>query len=236
MSGSSENGCENRPGSAAAETPEGPRILSCGDDDPGSKPAHQRPELPDFWDHRFNAKTTPWDAGRVPDHLIRFVHDHPQPRATLIPGCGSAYEAEFLDGVGWPVTALDFSAAAIDTARARLSGFGGQLLQADFFSFGNERPFDLIYERAFLCALPRKLWPAYAPRCADLLVPGGLLAGFFFLGDAPKGPPFAIDPKQLDELLGPWFERIDDAPVVDSIPVFSGQERWQIWRRRLPAA
>jgi len=26
--------------------------------------------------------------------------------------------------------------------------------------------------------------------------------------------------------------RIEDAPVGDSIPVFEGKERWQVWRRR----
>jgi thiopurine S-methyltransferase len=88
----------------------------------------------------------------------------------------------------------------------------------------------LIYERAFLCALPRKLWTNWGQRVAELLPPGGLLAGFFFLCDQPKGPPFGILPAQLDVLLTPNFTRIADAAVDDSIPVFSGRERWQVWR------
>ena len=213
--------------------PSGATILARAAEAPAApKPAHQRPELPDFWDHRFGQRTIPWDAGGVPQGLADFVrHEAGQPR-TLIPGCGSAYEAAFLDRLGWPVTALDFSAAAIEAARVQLAGFGGELRHADFFDFPVSRPFELIYERAFLCALPRHLWPAYAPRCAELLVAGGRLAGFFYFGDEPKGPPFTIRPADLDALLGPWFERLDDAPVDDSIAVFAGKERWQVWRRR----
>ena len=43
---------------------------------------------------------------------------------------------------------------------------------------------------------------------------------------------FGIEPEQLDALLSPHFERIEDAPVDDSIPVFAGRERWQVWQRR----
>ena len=28
------------------------------------------------------------------------------------------------------------------------------------------------------------------------------------------------------------FAEVEDAAVDDSIPVFSGRERWQVWRRR----
>jgi thiopurine S-methyltransferase len=58
------------------------------------------------------------------------------------------------------------------------------------------------------------------------------LAGFFFLRDQPKGPPFGILPEQLDDLLVDNSELIEDTAVADSIPVFAGRERWQVWRRR----
>ena len=105
------------------------------------------------------------------------------------------------------------------------------LRQGDFFT-GFTGPYALVYERAFLCALPRRLWADFAARCAELLAPGGLLAGFFYLGSEPKGPPFAIEPAALDALLAPAFERIADVAVDDSIEVFRGRERWQVWRRR----
>jgi thiopurine S-methyltransferase len=196
-----------------------------------AKPPEQRPEHPDFWCKRFGEGTTPWDAGQVPADFAAFVARTP-PRPTLIPGCGKAWEAGYLAQIGWPVTALDFSPAAVASAREVLAGAPVDLVCADFFSFTPAVPCTLIYERAFLCALPRKLWADWGRRVAELLPPGGLLAGYFFVCDQPKGPPFGILPEQLDALLTPNFERLADAPASDSIAVFAGRERWQVWRRR----
>ena len=192
----------------------------------------QRPEHPDFWCKRFDAGSTPWDAGKVPAAFADFVTRQPVSLTTLIPGCGNAWEAAHLAGIGWPVTALDFSPAAVAAARKILGSAPVALVCADFFTFTPAAPYALIYERAFLCALPRKLWVNWGRRVAELLPPGGLLAGHFFICDQVKGPPFGILPGQLDDLLTANFTRIEDAAVNDSIPVFSGRERWQAWRRR----
>ena len=196
------------------------------------KPPEQRPEHPDFWCKRFGEGVTPWDAGKVPDAFADFISRQPLPLNTLIPGCGSAWEAAHLADIGWQVTALDFSPAAIEKAREILGSAPVDLVCADFFTFVPARPIGLIYERAFLCALPRKLWDDWGRRIAELLPSGGILAGFFFVCDQPKGPPFGILPDQLTELLAPNFTLLEDAPVSDSIPVFAGRERWQVWQRR----
>lgn len=205
------------------------------------KPAHQRPELPDFWNHRFRTGTTPWEAGKPPlllcDFAVRYEEQNlesagARPRV-LVPGCGSAWDAAFLARRGWETTALDFSAAAIEAARSTLGdSWSGTLLCADFFSFRPDTAFDVIYERAFLCALPRSRWAEYAQRMAGLLRPGGLLAGYFFISDEVAGPPFGVLPEQLENLLTPQFTRNEDRPVADSLPVFAGRERWQVWQRR----
>ncbi len=196
------------------------------------KAPDQRPEHPDFWDKRFGEGVTPWDAGGVPEAFAGFVAGQAQPLATLIPGCGSAWEAAHLAAAGWPVTALDFSPTAVAKAREVLGPAAVDLLCADFFTFAPARPIELIYERAFLCALPRKLWADWGRRVAELLPPGGLLAGYFFVCDQPKGPPFGILAEQLEELLAGNFARVEDSPAGDSLPVFAGRERWQVWRRR----
>lgn len=196
------------------------------------KPPSQRPEHPDFWCQRFGEGITPWDAGRVPADFAAFVARQPAPLTTLIPGCGSGWEAACLAETNWPVTALDFSPVAVDKARAVLGTAAVDLVCADFFTFEPAQPPALIYERAFLCALPRKLWADWGRRVAELLPPGGLLAGYFFICDQVKGPPFGIQPEQLAALLQPAFDCLEDAAVNDSIPVFSGRERWQVWRRR----
>ena len=197
-----------------------------------TKAPEQRPEHPDFWCKRFGEGVTPWDAGKVPAAFADFIARQPAALNTLIPGCGSAWEAAHLAEIGCPVTALDFSPVAIAKAREILGKAAVDLVCADFFTFTPAQPIELIYERAFLCALPRKLWADWGRRVAELLPAGGRLAGFFFLCDQPKGPPFGILPEELDDLLLASFERIEDTAVSDSIPVFAGRERWQVWRRR----
>ncbi|MES2296225.1 MAG: methyltransferase domain-containing protein [Pseudomonadota bacterium] len=193
--------------------------------------AQRDPRSAAFWDERFERGFTPWDRGAAPQALQDFVQASGRTLSTLIPGCGAAYELALLREHGWDATAIDFSAAAVLRARAVAGPHAARIVQADFFSYAPAAPLDLIYERAFLCALPRAMWPQVAARWAALLPAGALLAGFFFFDSAPKGPPFGIAAAELEGLLAPHFERVVDEPVADSIAVFAGKERWQIWRR-----
>jgi len=193
--------------------------------------AQRDPLSPAFWDERFERRFTPWDKGGVPQALRDFAAAR-APMTTLIPGCGSAYELVLLADAGWDATAIDFSPAAVALGKAAAGAHAARVVEADFFAWEPQQPVQLIYERAFLCAMPRAMWPQVAARWAQLLAPGALLAGYFFFDDAPKGPPFGIARAQLDELLRADFDCIADDAVSDSIPVFAGKERWMIWRRR----
>jgi hypothetical protein len=193
---------------------------------------------PDFWDTRYAAGVTPWDARRVPPMLAAWVAAHaarlPGARV-LIPGCGSGYEVRCFADAGCEVLAIDFSDAAIEAARRELAALGPLVRKADFFGFdGDATPFDVIYERALLCALPRRDWPAWGRRVGALVKPGGLLAGFYYFDGNAKGPPFGIDAPALAALLAPAFDCLEDSTVPDEqcLPVFAGKERWQVWQRR----
>ena len=196
--------------------------------------ATRDPNSPAFWDERFERGYTPWDQAGVPAAFQSFAARHVG-APVLIPGCGNAWEALLLARQGWQVRAIDFAPGAIAAARGQMGAHADVVEQADFFAY--EPPFTpgWIYERAFLCALPENRRLDYARRMARLLPAGGLLAGFFFLGATPKGPPFGIDRPELEALLSPDFELIEDEAVADSIPVFAGRERWLTWRRRGPA-
>jgi SAM-dependent methyltransferase len=185
---------------------------------------------PEFWDTRYQGGVTPWDAGRVPARLLRWLERQPAGRRVLVPGCGSGHEVRAFAEHGDDALGIDFSDAALERA-ARLSA---RVRKADFFAL-EEPPYDLVYERTFLCALPRRLWPHWGARIAALVRPGGVLAGFFFFDDNERGPPFGISPGALHALLDPSFHlREDEAiPVEDSVPVLAGRERWQVWERKL---
>ena len=224
----------------AADLPAGPNAISY--DKSGSLSAPDRkvasafatrdPSQSAFWNERFERRFTPWERHGVPQCLREFVAAAPTPLATYIPGCGSAHEVGFLADAGWNVCAIDFSAAAVAAAHAQLGPHAACVHHADFFTWEPPQPLQLIYERAFLCALPRALWPQIARRYAALLPRDALLAGFFYFDSTLAGPPFGAAPGVLEDLLLPAFELIDDRPVPDSIVAFAGGERWQVWRRR----
>ncbi|MDE1179595.1 thiopurine S-methyltransferase [Paraburkholderia sp.] len=188
------------------------------------------PNSPDFWDERFEQRFMPWDQAGVPAAFQAFAAERPD-APVLIPGCGNAYEALWLARRNQPVRAIDFSAGAVAAARVELGEFASVVEQADFFTYAPPFAPQWVYERAFLCALPLDRRAAYAQRMAEILQPGALLAGYFFLGATPKGPPFGIERAELDALLTPHFELLADEPVSDSIAVFAGRERWLTWRR-----
>ena len=187
-------------------------------------------DTPDFWNERYAGGVTPWDAGAVPARLRAWLSGQPSRLRVLVPGCGSGYEVCYFAERGDDVLGIDFANAAIE--RARL--ISNRVRKADFFAL-DEPPFDLVYERTFLCALPRRLWPQWGARMPALVRPGGMLAGFFFFDDNERGPPFCISPPRLHELLDASFTLSEDQPVaaVESVPVLAGRERWQVWKRRL---
>jgi SAM-dependent methyltransferase len=189
-------------------------------------------DAPDFWNERYRGGVTPWDAGAVPPRLRAWLGG-PALRV-LVPGCGSGYEVRFFAERGHDVLGIDFADAAVERAKAHLGRYADRVRKADFFAL-EEPPFDLVYERTFLCALPRRLWTQWSARIPALVRPGGLLAGFFFFDDNERGPPFGIAQARLHQLLDESFVLMEDEPVpaAHSVPVLAGKERWQAWKRRL---
>lgn len=193
----------------------------------------QDSSLAEFWDARYRGGVTPWDAGGAPPQLIKWVKSCSKARV-LVPGCGTGYEVRAFAEHGYDVLGIEISDAAIEAAKRELGPLADRVRKADYFVF-EAAPFDVVYERAFLCALPRRMWGRWAARTAELLRPGGKLAGFFFFDDNERGPPFGISAAQLGELLLPWFEPSEDSaiPAEHSLAVFRGKERWQVWKRTL---
>lgn len=188
---------------------------------------------PDFWEERYRAERLPWDLGAEPVELASALVSVFRPAGrVLIPGCGSGYEVRSFVAAGWEVCAIDFAPAAVARAQRILGPLGDRVQQADFFTSELSGPFDLIYERTFLCSLPPERWPHYAARMTSLLRPGGWLAGVFFYGTDPEPPPHPLSPETAHRLFGSHFRLHVDRPVSagQSLPIYGGAERWQIWQ------
>ncbi len=191
-----------------------------------------RTSTPAYWEDRYLKNDIPWDAGKVPKALEEYLENTQDTCRVLVPGCGSAYEARAFAEAGFDVLAIDFSPAAVLTAKQTLNKWHEVVIEGDFFSFefGN-RPFDVMYERAFLTALPRDLRTQYAKRVADLIRVGGQIIGFYFYSEEEEGPPFGMKQGELSTLFENTFTCIADKEVEDSVTFFAGRERWQVWER-----
>lgn len=187
----------------------------------------------EFWDSRYSAGKTPWDFGGIPAALQSYLITA-RPGRVLIPGCGSGYEVRAFHERGWDVLAVDYSPDGIERARQVLGALADKVVLADFFTHNFEaHRFNVVYERTFLCSMPPAEWPKYARRVAELLVDGGKLVGFFFYGHEDDGPPYPLTEADARALFAGKFTRIVDEPVADSLPLFAGRERWQVWEKNV---
>lgn len=201
------------------------------------------PTRAEFWDERFAARFTPWEAAGLPGAFDVLTASLIAPgrapaKRVLVPGCGNGQEIAWLAEQGFDVIGADISTEAVALARKRLPPALAErcVRHADFFALA-DAPFDWIYERAFVAALPPAEWSRWAETCARLTRPDAFLAGYFCIETARteprRGPPFAATRDELDLLLGLDFRLVRDIPIDPALsaPVFAGRERWIVWQR-----
>jgi len=186
-----------------------------------------------FWDERYAAGRTPWDQPKPPQVFMDFLKRHGRAGRAFVPGCGSGYELCALHEAGWNTLGIDYSRAAVARAHKVLGPLAELVRYGDFFEQAPAlSTFDLVYERTFLCALPLERRQAYGRRMAELIAPRGVLCGFFFFGPEDEPPPHPVRDDELRLILENDFERTENEAVPDSLPLFAGKERWQVWRRK----
>ncbi len=219
----------SRPARPAAR-PSAPAVVA-----PPAPAACATPAEIEFWDFRYRTNRTPWDAGRAPAGLLQWIeHNPPRRRHILIPGCGRGHEIFSFSGAGWNTTAIDVSPAAIEKVKRRANrALAKQIYCGDFFNYTFNYPvFDVIYQRVLLNALPPERWSDYVNRMATLLKPGGFLLGSIIFGERGDEPPHGLAEGEDRLLLEPRFTLVEESPITDSVPLFEGRERWQVWQKR----
>lgn len=179
--------------------------------------------------------TMPWDRNQTPNelkHYLKRIAD--KAHSVFIPGCGAAYEVSHFVDCGHDVIAMDYSAEAVNLAKSQLGQHQDKVMLGDVFNADFSRAFDVIYERAFLAALPREIWGDYFAMIERLLPSNGLLVGYFVISDDYRSrfPPFCLRSGELEQRLEANFNLIESAPVTDSVDVFKGKEQWMVWQKK----
>ena len=117
------------------------------------------------------------------------------------------------------VVGLEISATARDACAARLktenipSGSEVEVVVRDFFEYDvlEEERFDAAYDCTFLCAIDPNKRKEWADVYARVIKPGGVLVSLVFpCGDFEGGPPYALSPEIVKNLLAPTgkFEQV----------------------------
>ncbi len=179
-----------------------------------------------FWDNRYQTEEIQWDMGAVSPPLKTYFDQlEDQSLKILIPGCGNAWEAEYLWQHGFTnVHLLDWSATALSNFRKRLALFPeAQLIEGDFFQHNGQ--YDLIIEQTFFCALPPSQRANYVEQVHKLLKPEGKLVGLLF--NVPLNtdhPPFGGKKEEYLIYFRPYFDILVMEDCYNSVKPRAGRE------------
>lgn len=179
-----------------------------------------------YWQQRYLSNQTGWDTNGITTPLKAYFDQlEDKDLRILIPGCGNAYEAEYLFNMGFTnVFVADVAPAPLENFARRVQSFPkDHLLLQNFFDL--QGPYDLIVEQTFFCALNPDLRQAYARKCVELLVPGGKLVGLLFDTVFEKeGPPFGGSAEEYRVYFAPYFNFIHFERAYNSIAPRQGSE------------
>ena len=180
---------------------------------------------PEFWDNRYLNNETGWDMHQVSPPLKSYIDSLTNKELKiLIPGCGNAYEAEYLLSKGFTnVTLIDISHVVTQRLKEKYKEEPIQIVNKNFFEHtGN---YDLILEQTFFCALQPFLREDYVKKCYGLLNDEGKIAGVLFNKKfTPVEPPFIASDEEYKNLFQPMFSFVKFEPCKNSIAPRMGFE------------
>jgi SAM-dependent methyltransferase len=160
-------------------------------------PRRDNGKVPRDWDEHYS---NPANFAFDPAPLLVEIADLLPPGHALDLACGPGRNALYLARLGWQVTAVDSSAAAIAVLRERGAGLAIQAHAADLaehqFAIA-PATYDLICDFFYL---QRDLFPSIR----DGVRPGGIFAGAIHLFDENRASAFAIRPGELRGEFHGW--------------------------------
>jgi len=180
---------------------------------------------PEFWDNCYLNNQTGWDMQQVSPPLKKYIDRiENKDLKILIPGCGNAYEAEYLLSKDFiNVTLIDFSKVVTDKLKEKYKGYPIKVINENFFD--HEGKYDLILEQTFFCALDPSLRENYVKKCYQLLNDDGRIAGVLFNKKfAPIEPPFIASDEEYRQYFQPSFSFLKFEDCKDSIQARLGYE------------
>ena len=180
----------------------------------------------EFWNDKYISSKTGWDVGEITTPLKEYFDQLNNKKVKiLIPGCGNAYEAEYLFKNKFLSTfVLDYSEHALSNFRKRVPEFSKKnLLNNDFFNA--EGKYDIIIEQTFFCAIQKNKRRDYFVKMHELLKPNGKLVGLLFNDSLNEDhPPFGGSKSEYKNYFEPYFNIKVFSTAYNSINSRKGRE------------
>lgn len=179
----------------------------------------------EYWNNRYQNNQTGWDIGGVSGPMKELISEITDKSAKiLIPGCGNAYEALYLNGLGYEnVFLCEISDIVIKAFKKNNPHFPAEnCLNIDFFELEGE--FDVILEQTFFCAISPDLRDQYVLKIHELLSNNGVLLGVLFNQDFSSGPPFGGSTVEYKKRFEKLFRSVHIEACISSITPRMGNE------------
>ena len=178
------------------------------------------------WNKRYLNNEIGWDIGYISAPLKEYFDQLKNKNLRiLIPGCGNAYEAEYLNTLGFKnVFLIDWAEEALDNFKKRNCDFPQEhLICSDFFSHTTK--YDLIIEQTFFCAIKPSLRNDYARHMNEILNKEGKLVGLLFNEKLYSNrPPYGGSKSEYMKLFTKYFTNISMEKAYNSIAPRKGRE------------
>jgi thiopurine S-methyltransferase len=198
---------------------------------------------PDFWHDRWRTRHIGFHQSSPHPFLERWWPGLGVPARgrIYVPLCGKSLDMVWLAVRGHGVVGTELSEVAVADFFGeqqvpvdvrphgpfqRHTAGAFELLQGDAFELTPAllRPVQAGYDRAALVALPPELRVRYAHQFAGLMPAGSktLLIGFEYPQHRKPGPPFSVEPEEIQRLYGEAFEvrELERVDILGSSPKF----------------
>jgi len=185
-----------------------------------------------YWQNRYENNQVGWDLGIASDPIVNYINQLTDKNLNiLIPGCGNAYEAEYLFKNGFKnVFVIDLAESPLENFKNRVPEFpNSNLIQGNLFELN--QTFDLIIEQTMFCAIDPKLRKAYVQKVGELLAPTGKFVGLLFNREFIGGPPFGGNKEEYLTYFSSCFRLTSMETCYNSIAPRSGTELFFIAKK-----
>ena len=200
---------------------------------------------PDFWHQRWQARQIGFHQSAPHPFLERWWPslDAAAGSRVYVPLCGKSLDMVWLSVRGYRVVGSELSSLAVEEFFGEQQRTDVQIEQHGSFHWHRSGAFEIFegdalqltaellgpvqaaYDRAALVALPPPLRERYAQHFATLMPTGSrtLLIAFEYEQAIKDGPPFSVEPDEVQRLYGDFFrvEELERVDIIGESPKFA---------------